>query len=130
MQAEAETKPDDPAMVVDNATETDGVPVVHISKKIAVEAGGDGMRAGSPNRIDDHENTSIEDRAKMSAVDDPMRRADSTLQSWSEAQGSRTAHHQTNDLLQKMTILCATVHGQADARCAKPGQTNARWICS
>ena len=62
MQAEAETQPDDPAMAVGNVTETDGVPVGQISKKIAVEAGGSGMRPGSLNRIEDHENTAIEDR--------------------------------------------------------------------
>ena len=64
-------------MAADNVTETDGVPVGCISKKIAVEAGEDGIRAGSPKRIDDHENTAIEDRAQSSAVDDPMGRAES-----------------------------------------------------
>ena len=87
MQAEAETQPDDSTMAADNVTETDGVPVGYISKKIAVEAGQDGILAGSPNRIDDHENTAIEDRAQSSAVDDPMGRAESRQQSWSEAQG-------------------------------------------
>ena len=109
MQVDAETEPDDPAVAVDNVTETDGVPVGHISKNIAFEAGGDGMRAGCPNMIDDHENIAIEDRAKTSAVDDPMGRAESRQQSCSEAQGSRTVHHQNNDLLQQTTILCATV---------------------
>ena len=67
-------------MAVDNVTKTDGVPVGHISKKIAVEAGGDGMRLGSLNRIEDHENTAIENRATSSAVDDPTGRAESRLE--------------------------------------------------
>ena len=110
-QAESETQPDGPAMAVDNVTEMDGAPVGHISKNIAVEAGGDGLRAGSSNRIDEHANTATDDRAKTSAVDDPMGRADSRQQSCSEAHGSRTAPHQNNDLLQQVTLLRATVQG-------------------
>ena len=121
-QAESETQPGGPAVAVDNVTEMDGAPVGHISKNIAVEAGGDGMRAGRSNRIDEHANTAIDDRAKTSAVDDPMGRAESRQQSCSEAHGSRTAPHQNNDLLQQMTLPVRD--------CAKPGQANARWICS
>ena len=55
-------------------------------------------------------------------LDDPMGQADRRQSTWSEPQGSRTEQHQNNDLLPQMTILCATVQ--------KPGQTNARWICS
>ena len=67
------------------------------------------MRAGSPNRIDDREDTAIDDRPKTSAVDDPMGRAESKQQYCSEAHGSRTAQHQNNDLLHQMTLLCAAV---------------------
>ena len=38
-----------------------------------------------------------------------MRRTDLGQLTWSEAQGSRTEQYQNNDLLQHMTILCATV---------------------
>ena len=72
MQAEAETQPDDSTKAADNVTETDGV---------------ENCCRGRPNRIDDHENTAIEDREKSSAVDDPTGRAESRQQSWSEAQG-------------------------------------------
>ena len=92
MQAEAETQPDDSTMPVDSVTVTDGVPVGHISKKIAV-------KAGEPNRIDDHENTAIEGRAKSSAVDDPIGRAEARQQFWSEAQGSRTVRNHNNDVI-------------------------------
>ena len=109
MQAEAGTQPDDPAVAVDSATETDGVPMGHILKKIAVEAGGmECVLVAQTGRIDDHENTAIADRATICAVDDPLGGAESRHQSCSEAQGSRTTH-QNNDLLQQMTMVCATV---------------------
>ena len=61
VQAEAETQPDDSTMAAGNVKVTDGVELGHVVKNIAVEAGADGVRVGSPNRIDDHTNTALED---------------------------------------------------------------------
>ena len=41
--------------------------------------------------------------------DEPVGRTDLRQLTWSEAQGSRTEQFHNNDLLQQMTILCATV---------------------
>ena len=62
MVQEAETQPDDSTVATDNVTVTDGVQVGHISKKNAVEAGADGIRVGSLNRIDDRANTASDGR--------------------------------------------------------------------
>ena len=76
----------------------------------------------NPNQIVDHcENSVIEGKTPSCASDDPMEQTDRSQLTWSEPQGGRTEQHQNNDLLQQMTTVCG---------CTKPGQTNARLICS
>ena len=110
VQAEPETQQDDSTMAVDNVKVTDGVEFGHVVKKMVGEAGADGVRIGNPNKIDDHANTAIEDKAK-SSVDAPMGRIELKQQSWSEAQGRRTVDNLHNELLQQMALLCASVQG-------------------
>ena len=61
---------------------------------------------GSPQKVDDHENSAIEDRVNNFAADEGWRmgRAEARQQSWSEAQESRTVIDQNNDLLQQMSM--------------------------
>ena len=88
---------------------------------MAIATGEDGERAGCPEQVDDCENTVLEGKTPGGASDEPVGRKDLRQLSWSEAQGSRTEQHRNNDLLQHITILCATAEpGQADARSAKP----------
>ena len=47
---------------VDNVAVTTGKPAGHISKKMPVETGDAGVRAGCPQMVDDYENTVYEDR--------------------------------------------------------------------
>ena len=62
--AEAQTQPDDLLMAVDKVTDTAGAPASHLSKKMTVETGEDGVRAGCPQKVDAYEKTVIEDRTK------------------------------------------------------------------
>ena len=66
--AEAQTQPDDLLMAVDKVTDTAGAPASHLSKKMTVETGEDGVRAGCPQKVDAYEKTVIEDRTKQLPV--------------------------------------------------------------
>ena len=45
-------------------TDTAGAPASHLSKKMTVETGEDGVRAGCPQKVDAYEKTVIEERTK------------------------------------------------------------------
>ena len=105
--AEAQTQPDD--MAVDKVTDTAGAPASHLSKKMTVETGEDGVRAGCPQKVDAYEKTVIEDRTKNFTSDDPMGRTEARQESWSEAQGSRMVIDQNKDMLQQVSMLCSVV---------------------
>ena len=59
--------------------------------------------------VDDRANTVFEGKTPGCASDDPMGQTDRRQLTLSVPHGSRTEQHQNNDLLQQITILCATV---------------------
>ena len=81
----------------------------HIVKRSAVATGADGGPAGCPKWSITVKTPSLKVETPGCASDDPMGQTDRRQLTWSEPQGSRTEQHQNNDLLQQMTILCATV---------------------
>ena len=107
--ADMQTQPENLLIAVDDVTVAAGKPAGHISKKMTVGTGEDGVRAGCPQMIDDYENTVYEDRTPNLASDDAMGRIEPRQQSWSEARGSQTVIDQNNDILQQIPMLCSTL---------------------
>ena len=58
--------------------------------------GADGVLIGSPNRIDDHAESSIED---------PMGRFEMKRQTLTDAQGSKVVDNQHNEILLHVSLL-------------------------
>ena len=81
----------------------------HIVKRWAVATGADGGPAGCPNVVDDCENTVFEGKTSGCASDGPEGQTDRRQLTWSEPQGDRTEQHLNKDLLQQVTIFCASV---------------------
>ena len=55
------TLTDAPTMMVDDVEESDNTPMGHVSTKMTVGVGEDGVPIGTPNRIDDHAKSTTED---------------------------------------------------------------------
>ena len=81
------TLTDAPAMMVDEVVERENTPLGHVSKKTTVGVDKDGVPIGSPNRIDDH---------AKSTMEDPLGRNEMKRQSLTETPSRKVVDNQHN----------------------------------